>query len=199
MLCAALVVAQDAPPPGPPPAGPGGPPAPGTGGYAWRGGQTTMMGGSPSAALNPPSAQFVNRGATSLSLTQEQTEKLTAILTKSDTNLAALRQKVQTASQALRTAVLAPTYDAAKVKQLLADAQAADTALINAELQTWLDLRAVLTADQLGKLQTVMQRPGFGGFGGGTRGTRGNRPGGGNNPPPAGTPPPPAPAPAPAN
>ena len=192
MACAGMVLAQDAPPA----SGSGGsatPPRPGTS-YAWRGGQTALMSSSPSTALNPPSVQFVTRGATALALTQEQTDKLTALLTKSNQELTALRQKLQTASQALRNAVVAPTYDAAKVKQLLAEAQAADTAVINAELQTWSDFRAVLTADHLGKLASILgQRPSFGGFGG-TRSNPGNRPGGGNTPPPAGPPPAPVPA-----
>lgn len=192
MVCASMALAQGGPPPGAPGPGPGGPGGPG-GNNAWRSGQTMMFSSSPSAALNPPSVQFVTRGATALSLTQEQTTKLTDILTKSDATLAPLRKKLTDTSTALRNAVIATTYDAAKVKQLMADAQAAETALLNAELQTWLDVRAVLTADQLGKLQSTLGQRGSIGMGN----TRiRNRPGG-SNPPPAG--PPPAPAPAPVN
>ena len=199
MVCACVVLAQNAPPPpaGPRPVGPGTPGA----GYTWRSGQTMMLGSSPSTALNPPGTQFVSRAAITLSLTQEQTEKLTAILTKSESTLTPLRQKLANASTAVRNAVVAATYDAENVKKLLADAMAAETTLVNAQLQTWVELRAVLSADQLARLQAAIgQRPGPGGFGDrtnrGTRGTRTDRPGGGN-PPPAG--PPPAPAPAPAN
>jgi len=141
----------------------------------------------PAMAIAPPSAAMIER-ATNLNLTDEQKTKLTEKLTKADATLAPLRQKASEATQALRNAVLAATYDAAKVQTLLTAAQQADAAVSNAELAVWTELRAILTADQITQLQ---QRRG--GFGGGfqpgqpgqgqpgqgrTRGTRGNRPGG---------------------
>ena len=153
-----------------------------------------MMGGSPSSALTPPTAGFVTRGATTLSLDQDQTDKLTALLTKSDTDLAPLRTKLADASNALRTAVTGATYDAVKVKAAQDAAQAAETALINAELKTWVDVRGLLKPDQISKLQSAFGQRGMGG--GGNRGGRNNGGGGGNNPPPGGPPPGPAPAPA---
>ena len=187
-----MALAQQAPPPGgPPPGGPGGP-----GGGFSRGGPGGMMMGNPSpaSAITPPTVGFVTRGATMLSLDQDQTTKLTALLTKSDADLAPLRMKLGDTCAALRAAVLGATYDEAKIKLALDAAQAAETALVNAELKTWVDLRAILTADQITKLQSSMgQRAGGNNRGGGGRNNN-NR---GNNPPPGG--PPPGPAPAPAN
>lgn len=199
MVCASMALAQDAPPAGGPAgghAGPGGPGGPGGGGY--NRGMQGMMGGSPASAITPPSAQFVTRGATALSLDQKQTEDLTALLTKSDADLAALRQKVADTSIALRTAILGAEYDAAKVDLALKAAKAAEDALIKAELKTWVDVRALLKPDQISKLQSTMgQRGGMGGGGNRSGRTRGNNGGGGgNNPPPGGPPPGPAPAPA---
>lgn len=138
----------------------------------------------PAMAIAPPSAAMIERAA-NLNLTDEQKTKLTEKLTKADATLAPLRQKASEATQALRNAIFAATYDAAKVQALLIAAQQADAAVSNAELAVWTELRAILTADQITQLQ---QRRG--GFGGGfqpgqgqpgqgrTRGTRGNRPGG---------------------
>lgn len=121
--------------------------------------------------------------AANLNLTDDQKTKLTEKLTKADATLTPLRQKASEATQALRNAVFAATYDAAKVQALLIAAQQADAAVSNAELAVWTELRGILTADQITQLQ---QRRGAFGAGfqpgqpsqGRTRGGRGNRPGG---------------------
>jgi len=152
-------------------------------------------------AITPPSASMIDR-ATSLELTDDQKTKLTTVLTKADTTLAPLRQKATEATTALRTAVYGATYDAAKAQALLAAAQKADADVSNAELAVWTEIRAILTADQVSKLQSQRRggfsgggnfQPGQGnqpGQGGRTRGNRGNRPGGGGNQDNAPEPPP---------
>jgi Spy/CpxP family protein refolding chaperone len=172
LLSAALVWGQ-APPAGR--TGPGG-----TGGG--RGG--FMMG--PAMAVPAPTAMSFDRMFGQLQLTDDQTTKIKDILTKSDTAMTPLAQKSTDATQALRTALLAPTMDSAKVKGLATAAETAEAAVIDARIQTWTAVRGILTADQLTKLQESMNAPrgGMGGNGPGGGGNRGgNRGGGGGNAP----------------
>ena len=146
------------------------------------------MGGGitcPSMALAPPPAMLIDRVDT-LQLSDEKKANLKAVLTKSDDALMPLRQKAVESSRALREAVMASTYDAEKVKQLVTDAQNADEAIMTAELKAWVEIRAAITPDQFSKLKEFMtsRRMGAG------QGGRQRRPGA------EGTPPPPAPAPA---
>lgn len=192
LACATLALAQQPPPPGgqpgAPPGGPGG---------MMRGGP--MM-SCPAMVVGPPPAMMIERGGDMLGLTDEaQKAKLLAILTKSEDALKLLRPKLDLATKALRDALLAPTFDSAKVAQLLADAQKIESAIAASEIQTWGEIRAIpLTADQVTKLSQAMSRR-MGGSGGpgdnrGNRGLRGNRgmqPGGPLQGPPPDAPPPP--------
>ena len=136
----------------------------------------------PAMALAPPSAMLIDRLDT-LGLSEETKGKLKASLTKSDGILQPRRQKATDSCRALREAMLAPSYDAEKVKQLLGDCQTAEAAIVTAELQAWAEIRTKLTADELSKLREAMGRRMGAGQGRRQRG------------PDAGTPPPPAPAP----
>ncbi len=127
-----------------------------------------MMMACPAMAIAPPAAAMIER-ATNLNLTDDQKTKLTEKLTKADATLAPLRQKASEAATALRTAVYAATFDAAKVQTLLTAAQQADAAVSTAELAVWTELRAILTADQITQLQQQRR----GGFGGGYQGQPG--------------------------
>lgn len=158
-----------------------------------------MMGGMgvcPAMALAPPQVAMIDRSADTLALTDDQKTKLSASLTKSDSALATLRQTAAAATKAVRDAVMAPTFDSARAATLLANAQKADAAISNAELQTWAEIRAILTPDQMTKLSEAMSRR-MGGFQGGTGANRGTRGGtrGGNRGGQPGNPAPEAPAP----
>lgn len=170
--CAIVVLAQV----------PGGPPA--TGGPA--GMRVGMgMGSCPAMTLTPPSARMLER-ADMLQLSDDQKTKLNDVLSKGDQTLAPLREAAGKASRALRTAVMGSEADAQKIAQLVADAQKTEAAIINAEIQIWGQIKSVLSAEQMTKLQELLaSRAGMGG------GRNRNRPGpgaGGEAPPP---PPPP--------
>lgn len=133
------------------PGAPGAPGAPAQGlaqGFAGR-----MMVSSPAQAVNPPMAQMVERQAEILQLTDDQKTSVTTLLTNRATAVQPLQQKLSQACQALRTAVAAQQYDAAKVKTLAAQAQAAEAAVVDAHIATWAHLRTILSAEQIGKLQ----------------------------------------------
>jgi len=141
----------------------------------------------PAMALMPPQAGVFERAAATLQLTDGQDgqkAKLTAVLTTSDETMRPLVQKATEAAQALRTAVLAPKYDAAKVKELATAAGTAEPAIVAARIDTWTQIRGILTADQVAKLQEAMTMrrtaPGGPGPGPGTA-PGGTTPSGGGN------------------
>ena len=111
----------------------------------------------PAMALMPPQSMVIDR-AEALQLSEEQKEKLKTILTRSEDILRPLRQKAAESSRVLREAVLAPNYDERRVAQLASDAQKAEAAIVTAEIQTWTQIRAVLTPDQVSRLQEPMGR-----------------------------------------
>ncbi len=127
-----------------------------------------MMGMCPAMASAPPSLMMIDRNAETLALTADQKSKLTAVLTKHETNIASLRTAAQQASKALHDAIYAPTFDSAKVASLLAAAQKADAALSTANVQGWGEIRTILTPAQVAALSEATSRR-MGGFGGDTR------------------------------
>jgi Spy/CpxP family protein refolding chaperone len=127
-----------------------------------------MMGMCPAMASAPPSLMMIDRNAETLGLTADQKTKLTAALTKHDTNLGKLRTAAQQASKALHDAIYAPTFDSAKVNTLLAAAQKADAAISTANVQSWTEIRSILTPAQVAALSEATTRR-MGGFGGETR------------------------------
>ena len=129
----------------------------------------------PAMAIAPPQAAMIDRMADTLALTDDQKTKLTAALTKGEDGLKDLRTKADAAAKALHDAVLAPEYDAANVMQLLTDAQKIEASIGASEVQTWTDVRAILTADQVTKLSAAMNRRMGGAMGGNRQGNRGRR------------------------
>lgn len=127
-----------------------------------------MMGMCPAMASAPPSLMMIERGGEALALTADQKTKLTAVLTKHDKNAGNLRTAAQQASKALHDAIYAPTFDSAKVASLLAAAQKADAAMSTANVQTWAEIRTILTPAQVNALSEATSRR-MGGFGGENR------------------------------
>jgi Spy/CpxP family protein refolding chaperone len=111
----------------------------------------------PAQAMMPPFA--VEQLTDILSLTDDQAAKLKDVLTKCQDNLKPLRKKSADATKALRDALLASNFDAAKVKKLAITAEQAETAIIDAEIDEWVQIRAILTADQVKELQNAMTPP----------------------------------------
>lgn len=142
--------------------GPGGPGGPG------------MM-SCPAMALAPPQAVMLERLTATLELTDEQVEELGDVLTKGDAAAKPLQQKAAKATLALRTALAAAEFDAAKVKELAIAAQKTETALIEASIDEWIQIRAIISSTQVTTLQKSMTPP--------TRGLRGQ-----GGPPPEGRP-----------
>jgi Spy/CpxP family protein refolding chaperone len=68
-------------------------------------------------------------------------------------------QKSAEATKALRAALLASDYSAQNVRDLATKAENAEAEVVTASIETWTQLRAILTADQVSKLQEVMSMP----------------------------------------
>ncbi len=160
--------------------GPGGPPP--AGGPAGAPGLLRAgFGSCPVMGIAPPPAAIVDR-AEALQLTDDQKTKLRHALANGEQTLTPLRQKAAEASRALRQAIFAAEFDAQSVQQLATDAMKAETAVLNAEIAVWTQIRGILTSEQVAKLQDLVGRGMAPGMGGGRRGGPGSPPGG---PPPA--------------
>ncbi|MCE5197944.1 MAG: Spy/CpxP family protein refolding chaperone [Armatimonadota bacterium] len=118
----------------------------------------------PAMAVMPPPSAVIDRAAETLQLTEDQTATLKIAMTTCDGTIKSLAQKATDASKALRDALVASEYDAQKAKDLAAAAEKAEITLINARIDEWTQIRAILTADQAKKLldTTNAQRPGQG-------------------------------------
>lgn len=152
------------------------------------------MGMCAAMTVAPPTVAMLER-ATDLQISDEQAARLKGVLSESEKQLTSLRQKAADACRALREAILADQYDAAEVQRLASEAQKAESAVLNAALQTWTQIRSILTADQVRKLQSAVgpwDGPRPGGPPGGAR-----QPGGFAGPPPGGMQPPQGPPPPP--
>lgn len=144
MICATTAWGQT-----PPPRGPGGP----------RGMNRPPV-TCPATVVMPPPAGAIDHVAESLGLTEDQTTKLKATLTKCDESMRSLSQKAADATKAFRDALVASEYDEQNVKNLAATAEKAEAAIISARIDEWTQIRSVLTADQTKKLQEMtMQQP----------------------------------------
>jgi Spy/CpxP family protein refolding chaperone len=133
--------------------GPGGP-----GGPRGMGG---MMMFCPAMAIAPPPVGAIDRITESLQLTTDQTTKMKTVMTTADETTATLTKKAADATKALRDATMATTFDATKVKDLAASAEKAEAAVVSNYIDEWTQIRAIITADQVTKLQeaTAMRRP----------------------------------------
>ena len=156
--------------------GPGGPGGPG--GRGRLGGPGMMM-TCPAMVIMIPPGFMLDNYAQMFNLSAGQKTKMKSIITKHEKSMITLRKNASAANQALRKALLAPKYDAGKVKSLAAAAEKAEAAIVSANINTWSQIWGVLTAEQIKKMNALMPmpRPGQGG------GQFGPPPGGGFGPP----------------
>jgi Spy/CpxP family protein refolding chaperone len=166
--------------PGPPP-GPGMPGMPGRPGMMGPG--MRPMGPPPSpCALNAVNAgmPMLFMFGDQINLSKTQQSKLMQMDRKS---MMPLMKKATDATEKLRTAMLAKNFDDKKVQQLSAESSKAEAALVQNSIQTWKNVRKILTAKQLKKLAELAKNPpmpfGMGGM-------RPMGPGGPGGPPPGG-------------
>lgn len=153
------------------PQGPGGmgPGGMGPGGFMRGAGPMGMhnpgMGAGPLSQILPPPAFALERMSHGLDLTKEQTTKLQSVAKKGDKAVHAQLQKLMTASRKLHEALNSSTFSAESVKTAAKDVQVAQNTVVNAAVDEWIEIRGVLNADQMGRLQEMLRRPPFGGMG----------------------------------
>jgi len=128
-----------------------------------------------SAFQLPPAAMF-RYISQKLQLSEDQSKKLLDIVTKSEQTLTPLRAKAQEAINKLQAALVAEQYDAANVQVLAQNAQRAEAAIITAEIDTWTQIRSLLTAEQVKLFVEMIQDP-MKMMGDGITPARQNRPG----------------------
>lgn len=137
------------------------------GGFAGgAGGFGGMMGGSLAMAVMTPQSANIDAIATSLTLTEDQKTKLKDILVKSEAYVQPLMLKSTTNNQALRQALFAPTLDNTKIFNLTTQGKDLENKIIDARVNTWCQIRGVLSSEQVNKLQSggmfMMNRRNFG-------------------------------------
>lgn len=128
---------------------------PGAGGPRGTGGLSASC---PVMAITPPQASALDRLADAFQLTEDQSSKLKSVLTKSDETVSALSKKSAEATKELKTAVMAADFDAVNVKALADKAEKAEAAVVNAIIDEWIQIRSILTADQVKTLQETMSK-----------------------------------------
>ncbi len=143
--------------------GPQGPGGMGPGGFMRGMGPMGMpnpgMGPGAFSQILPPPAFALDRMSHELGLTKEQSAKLQGVATKGDKAVHAQIQKLMTATRKLHEALNSSTFSADTVKSAAKDVQNAQNAVVNAGVDEWIDIRGVLNADQMGRLQEMLSRP----------------------------------------
>lgn len=147
---------EDGPPGAPPPPPPGTPPGPGN----MR--RPNLPGPVPAAAaaLAVPPPQMGHSIAQRLRLSEEEERKLQGILDKAPERLEPLRQACAGSVEDLRNALFAPEKDGPSLRQLMERANTAEAEVAKAQLSLWMEIRAMLSAEQLRELGDMMLRPG---------------------------------------
>ncbi|MEN6372925.1 MAG: periplasmic heavy metal sensor [Armatimonadota bacterium] len=112
----------------------------------------------PVMAVMPPQSASIDRLSESLQLTEDQTSKLKSVLTKNEETVNALSKKSAEAAKALRTAVMADDFSAENVKLLADKAEKAEAAVVSAIIDEWVQIRAILTTDQVKTMQETMSK-----------------------------------------
>ncbi len=172
LLCATIAFGQgfggpgmQGGPQGPGGMGPGGMGPGGMGPRGFRQGMGPMgmpnpgMGPDALTQILPPPAFALDRMSNELGLTKEQSDKLQSVATKGDKAVHAQLQKLMTATRKLHEALNSSTFSAEAVKSAAKDVQSAHNAVVNAAVDEWIDIRGVLNADQMGRLQEMLSRP----------------------------------------
>ena len=110
----------------------------------------------PRTVIMLPPVQFFDIAGDRLQLTADQKQKIKDIMDKATQASRPLVEKSAQANDALKTALFTPGKDAASIQSLANDAEKAEDAIISADLDTWNQIKSVLTADQLPKLRDMM-------------------------------------------
>ena len=154
-LALAYVAWAQGPAPTPPPQGP--PPGMGMPGMGGPGGFRPMQ---PCAAnaLNLPQPMLFGMAADRLKLSNEQVDKLKTMVITAEQALRPLRDKSREATDALRAGVFDPGKDAQALRELADKAEKAEAAVISAQLDAWVKLKAELKPEQLAIMQDIMGR-----------------------------------------
>ena len=117
-------------------------------------GCTTMV-----LALPPP--QMFEMHAEQLQITDEQKAGIREALGKAEKTLRPLRDESAQKAKALRDGLFTFGNGPLALRTLTDAAQNAETAIGNAELAAWNELRKILSAEQLKKLGEIMGGPGM--------------------------------------
>jgi len=168
MMLAALAFAQEnppgpvQPPPGVQGPGPGGPGGPGFNPMMMPGPGGAPMGPPPTCGLGVigvPPIMFFLQFAPQIRLSDEQQGKLMELFGKKMQTGKPLTDKAMGAARDLRDAVMAKDLDPMKVEALAAESAKAEAVLVQDAIQTWKEIRGILTGEQMQTVLAILKQP----------------------------------------
>lgn len=109
--------------------------------------------------VRPRPEVVIEQVSSQIELTRDQRQKLLAILDKYEQSMQPLGQQYYESLDALRSMVYASDKDGAKLREATDKAMKAEAAFVSAEVEFWVQMKAVLTDAQLSKLQEVLSKP----------------------------------------
>lgn len=106
-------------------------------------------------AVGLPPTNFVLGTANPLGLSDDQIKKLKPVLEPAQETVNRLREKAAAQNRDLRESVTG-TADREQIRKLLVAVQATETDIANTEIDAWLQVKAIMTADQFKKMTVLM-------------------------------------------
>ncbi|HOM72519.1 MAG TPA: hypothetical protein PLP86_09755 [Armatimonadota bacterium] len=97
-------------------------------------------------------------GMGELELTQDQLMQILDVMSKSDEVAQQLQEQAIQESKRLRQVLLADQVTPKQIQTQVMYAEQAEAAVINAEIVKWMQVRSILTPEQLAKLRELMEK-----------------------------------------
>ena len=118
-----------------------------------------LMMSSMTMIIRPRPEMVIEQVGNQMQLTRDQRRKLLTILDNSEQAMQPLGRQYYESLEALRSVVYTPDKDGAKLREATEKATKAEAAFVSAEVDFWVQVRAVLTDTQLAQLQSVLSKP----------------------------------------
>ncbi len=120
-----------------------------------------MMPPPVSAAISTslPPLQWPEAFAQPLRLSEEQINRLMDLMLTVEKAIRPIRQTAAKTSEALRSVQFDKGVTPARIREAALASQKAETALVNTQLEAWQQIRSILSAEQLRRLQMILSQP----------------------------------------
>ncbi len=106
-----------------------------------------------------PPLQWPEALAQPLQLSEDQVNRLMDLMLTAEKTIRPIRQTAAKAAEALRSAQFDKGVTPGRIKEAAATAQKVETALVTTQLEAWQQIRNILSAEQLKRLQMILSQP----------------------------------------